>query len=132
MCVDTCYAAHAGVTGLVCLKPHISSLGESSSWNVIKATGAMNDHPNVSDVGQRARRRIAWRLLPFLFILYFIAYLDRVNVGFAGLEMSHNLGFTDRVFGFGAGIFLQATFCLRFRARSSWNAGVPGAGLPAS
>jgi ACS family tartrate transporter-like MFS transporter len=65
---------------------------------------------NVSDVGQRAQRRIAWRLLPFLFILYFIAYLDRVNVGFAGLEMTHNLGFTDRVFGLGAGIFFAGYF----------------------
>jgi ACS family tartrate transporter-like MFS transporter len=70
----------------------------------------MKGQPNTPDVGQRARRRIAWRLLPFLFILYFIAYLDRVNVGFAGLEMSHNLGFTDRVFGLGAGIFFAGYF----------------------
>jgi MFS transporter, ACS family, tartrate transporter len=62
------------------------------------------------DVGQRARRRISRRLLPFLFVLYFIAFLDRVNVGFAGLEMSHNLGFTDRVFGLGAGIFFAGYF----------------------
>ena len=70
----------------------------------------MDSEPNLSDVGQRARRRIARRLLPFLFVLYFIAYLDRVNVGFAGLEMSHNLGFTDRVFGLGAGIFFVGYF----------------------
>src|SRR6266851_6698355 len=70
----------------------------------------MNDETKISNLGERARRRIAWRLLPFLFILYFIAYLDRVNVGFAGLEMSHNLGFTDRVFGFGAGIFFAGYF----------------------
>src|SRR6202048_4863752 len=87
-----------------------SSLGVSTGWNVIKATGAMNDQANISDVGQGARRRIAWRLLPFLFILYFIAYLDRVNVGFAGLEMSRSLGFTDRVFGLGAGIFFAGYF----------------------
>jgi MFS transporter, ACS family, tartrate transporter len=65
---------------------------------------------NLSDVALRARRRIAWRLLPFSLVLYFIAYLDRVNVGFAGLEMSHNLGFTDRVFGLGAGIFFAGYF----------------------
>jgi ACS family tartrate transporter-like MFS transporter len=57
------------------------------------------------DVGQRATRRIARRLLPFLFVLYVIAFLDRVNVGYAGLEMSRDLGFSDRVFGLGAGIF---------------------------
>jgi ACS family tartrate transporter-like MFS transporter len=77
---------------------------------VIQATGGMDPGPSLSDVGQCARRRIAWRLLPFLFVLYFIAYLDRVNVGFAGLEMSHNLGFTDRVFGLGAGIFFAGYF----------------------
>src|SRR6266550_2254503 len=59
----------------------------------------------VSDVGQRARRRIGRRLLPFLLVLYIIAFLDRVNVAYAALEMSHDLGFSDRVFGFGAGIF---------------------------
>jgi ACS family tartrate transporter-like MFS transporter len=59
----------------------------------------------LSDVGQRATRRIAWRLLPFLFVLYIIAFLDRVNVGYAGLDMARNLGFSDRVFGLGAGIF---------------------------
>src|SRR5437879_13599300 len=57
------------------------------------------------DVGQRATRLIARRLLPFLFVLYVIAFLDRVNVGYAGLEMSRDLNFSDRVFGLGAGIF---------------------------
>ena len=57
------------------------------------------------DVGQRATRRIARRLLPFLFILYVIAFLDRVNVGYAGLEMSRDLHFSDRIFGLGAGVF---------------------------
>ena len=56
-------------------------------------------------LAQRATKRIAWRLLPFLFVLYVIAFLDRVNVGYAGLEMSRDLNFTDRVFGLGAGIF---------------------------
>src|SRR6266581_9456839 len=60
---------------------------------------------SVSNIGQRARRRIARRLLPFLLLLYIIAFLDRVNVAYAALEMSHDLGFSDRVFGFGAGIF---------------------------
>jgi ACS family tartrate transporter-like MFS transporter len=57
------------------------------------------------DVAQRTRRRVGWRLLPFLFVLYIIAFLDRVNVGYAGLEMARDLAFSDRVFGLGAGIF---------------------------
>ena len=42
---------------------------------------------------------------PFLWLLYVIAFLDRVNVAYAALEMSHDLRFSDRVFGLGAGIF---------------------------
>jgi MFS transporter, ACS family, tartrate transporter len=55
--------------------------------------------------GLTARRRIARRLLPFLFTLFVIAFLDRVNVSYAALEMTHDLNFSDRVFGFGSGIF---------------------------
>jgi ACS family tartrate transporter-like MFS transporter len=52
-----------------------------------------------------AHRRIARRLLPFLFTLFVIAFLDRVNVSYAALEMTHDLNFSNRVFGFGSGIF---------------------------
>jgi len=58
-----------------------------------------------SDVGQRARRRIALRLLPFLFLMYLVCFVDRVNVSFANLRMSADLGFSDRVYGLGVGIF---------------------------
>lgn len=54
---------------------------------------------------QATRRRIAVRLLPFVFLMYVINYVDRVNVSFANLRMSADLHFTDRVFGLGAGIF---------------------------
>jgi len=58
-----------------------------------------------SAVADRARRRIARRLLPFLFILYIANYLDRTNLAYAALEMVRDLRFTDQVFGIGAGIF---------------------------
>src|SRR5208282_4023697 len=64
----------------------------------------MSSSPTLT-VEQNTRRRIAFRLLPFLWILYVIAFLDRVNVAYAALEMSHDLRFSDRVFGLGAGIF---------------------------
>lgn len=54
---------------------------------------------------QRARTRIAWRLLPFLFLLYIIAFLDRMNISAAALEMPHDLGLNDKVVGLGAGMF---------------------------
>ena len=56
-------------------------------------------------LSERARRRIARRLLPFLFILYIANYLDRTNLAYAALEMIRDLHFTDRIFGIGAGIF---------------------------
>eukprot|EP00456_Euglypha_rotunda_P028002 TRINITY_DN2229_c0_g1_i22.p1 TRINITY_DN2229_c0_g1~~TRINITY_DN2229_c0_g1_i22.p1 ORF type:complete len:442 (-),score=104.50 TRINITY_DN2229_c0_g1_i22:83-1408(-) len=49
--------------------------------------------------------KVAWRLLPFLFLCYVCAYLDRINVSFAKLQMSHDLGLSDAAYGFGAGIF---------------------------
>src|SRR5207237_8505063 len=63
-------------------------------------------------IAQRARRRVRRRLLPFLFVLYVIAYLDRVNVSYAALEMTGSLGFTPEVYGFGAGIFFFGYFLL--------------------
>jgi MFS transporter, ACS family, tartrate transporter len=67
---------------------------------------------SISEVGQRARRRIARRLLPFLFILYVIAFLDRMNIGAAALQMPHDLGFSPSVVGLGAGVFFLGYFLL--------------------
>ncbi len=58
-----------------------------------------------ANVAERTRRRINRRLLPFLFLLYIIAFLDRINISFAGLDMTRELGFSDQVFGLGSGIF---------------------------
>lgn len=58
-----------------------------------------------SPAAQSARKRIAWRLLPFLFLLYIVAFLDRMNISAAALEMPRDLGFNDSVVGLGAGIF---------------------------
>ena len=49
--------------------------------------------------------KISWRLIPYIFILYILAYLDRVNVGFAALEMKHDLHLSESIYGFGAGLF---------------------------
>ncbi|MBV8774561.1 MAG: MFS transporter [Deltaproteobacteria bacterium] len=60
----------------------------------------------------RAYARVGRKLLPFLFVLYVVAYLDRINVGFAALQMNRQLGLSEAVFGFGAGIFFVGYFIL--------------------
>ena len=56
-------------------------------------------------IAESALRKVRWRLIPFLFVLYVVAYLDRVNVGFAAIDMNRDLGFTAAVYGLGSGIF---------------------------
>jgi len=55
-------------------------------------------------------RKVTWRLLPFLMLCYVVAYLDRVNVGFAKLQMLGDLGFSETVYGLGAGMFFIGYF----------------------
>ncbi len=71
-------------------------------------------------------RRITWRLIPFMMLLYFIAFLDRANVGFAAMDMNRDLNISKTLYGFGSGAFflgyfffeLPSNLCLdRFGAR---------------
>jgi ACS family tartrate transporter-like MFS transporter len=64
---------------------------------VVEHQNAINEHA--------LYRRITWRLIPYLFLLYIVAYLDRVNVGFAAMDMQRQLHFSNTVYGTGAGIF---------------------------
>ena len=64
-----------------------------------------------SDPAFSALRKVTARLIPFLLLLYVVAWLDRVNVGFAGLQMNADLGFSASAFGFGSGIFFLG-YCL--------------------
>ncbi len=59
---------------------------------------------------QAVLRKIAWRVVPFMGLLYFTAYLDRVNVGFAALTMNHDIGLSAAAFGLGSGIFFIGYF----------------------
>lgn len=59
----------------------------------------------MTDAGEATYRTIAWRVIPYLFVCYLFNYLDRVNVGFAKLEMLDDLGLSETVYGLGAGIF---------------------------
>src|SRR6187431_1404978 len=59
---------------------------------------------------QRTIAKVTARLVPFLIVCFFVAYLDRVNVSFAALTMNKDLGLSASAFGFGAGIFFLAYF----------------------
>ena len=69
--------------------------------------------PGGHELADHTRRHIALRLLPFLFILYIINYLDRTSVAYAALGMSRELGFSDRVYGMGTGIFFISYLALQ-------------------
>jgi len=58
-----------------------------------------------AELGRTTLAKVGWRLLPFLLLLYVVAWLDRVNIGFAALQMNEDLGFSSAVYGFGAGVF---------------------------
>jgi D-galactonate transporter len=62
------------------------------------------------DVESSVYRKVAWRLIPLLFVAYIVAYLDRVNVGFAKLQMLSDLKFSETIYGLGAGIFFIGYF----------------------
>ena len=62
----------------------------------------------MSDIERSTMARVTWRLLPFLLLLYIVSWLDRVNVGFAKLQMNSDLGMSETAYGLGAGIFFIA------------------------
>jgi ACS family tartrate transporter-like MFS transporter len=64
----------------------------------------------VDDLSARVRARVLWRIVPYLLLLYFVAYLDRVNISYAALEMRRDLSLSDTQYGFGAGIFFVGYF----------------------
>ncbi|HEY4102737.1 MAG TPA: MFS transporter, partial [Polyangiaceae bacterium] len=65
---------------------------------------------NLPEIEVRTMRKVTWKLIPFLCICFMAAFMDRVNVGFAKQQMVIDLGFSDAVYGFGAGVFFIGYF----------------------
>ena len=63
-----------------------------------------------SEIQTRVLRKITWRIVPFIMLLYFVAFIDRVNIGFASLTMNKDIGLSPTVYGFGACIFFWGYF----------------------
>jgi MFS transporter, ACS family, tartrate transporter len=75
----------------------------------------------MSELEKSTTSKVMWRLLPFLVLCYFVAYLDRVNVGFAKLQMNAALGLSESAYAFGAGIFFVAYFLLEVPSNLALN-----------
>jgi MFS transporter, ACS family, tartrate transporter len=69
--------------------------------------------PTRLDLESEVIAKLSWRLVPFLFLLYIVAYLDRINVGFAALQMQQDLHFNDAIYGAGAGMFFWGYLTLQ-------------------
>lgn len=65
---------------------------------------------DTSDITTSLYSKISWRIMPLLLVCYVVAYLDRINVGYAQLQMKQTLTFSDAVYGLGAGIFFLGYF----------------------
>lgn len=72
--------------------------------------GLENKTSEAIELQSRAYSKVMWRLVPFLFLCYVVAYLDRVNVGFAKLQMLNDLKLSEASYGLGAGIFFIGYF----------------------
>ena len=83
------------------------------------------------DLERRVIGKVMRRLIPFLILCYFVAYLDRVNVSFAKLHMNQALGFSDAAFGLGAGLFSSLISYLRCLPTSFSSELARGFGSPA-
>ncbi|HEY5811144.1 MAG TPA: MFS transporter, partial [Terrimicrobiaceae bacterium] len=70
----------------------------------------MSNPPNPESIEENAYAKVFWRIIPFIMICYVFAYLDRINIGFAKLQMEVDLGFSETIYGLGAGMFFIGYF----------------------
>src|SRR5947209_20152122 len=82
-----------------------TAMSSATSWRGRCKGLSMRVDPDTPVQPEVVRRKVACRILPLIFVLYVIAYLDRANVGFAKLRMQEALQWSDDVFGWGFGIF---------------------------
>jgi sugar phosphate permease len=91
----------------------------------LPAAAVFVERPSGQLVEDAVFRKITWRIMPMILIAYVFAFLDRINIGYAQLQMKQDLAFSDAVYGLGAGIFFvtyllskcPATCCSKRSAR---------------
>ncbi|WP_249123371.1 MULTISPECIES: MFS transporter [unclassified Bradyrhizobium] len=82
----------------------------SEPFKTLQMSASKNGHQANADaaIERTAMRKIIWRIVPILTLSYFLAYLDRINIGFAALDMNKSLGLSSTVYGWAAGVFFIA------------------------
>src|SRR6059058_3673284 len=84
---------------------------QTHNWRPLMTTLASTSYGGVVEADiELTYKKVFWRIVPLLMLCYVVVYLDRVNVGFAKLQMSQDLGFSETVFGLGAGLFFIGYF----------------------
>lgn len=103
----------SGTAGVAAARSSAASgmLGGMNASQPARSAG-LHAAPAPTALSPTLRRRVAVRLLPYLFVIYVIAFLDRVNISYATLGMTRELGFTAQVMGWGMGIFFFGYFLL--------------------
>src|ERR1700674_3684213 len=97
----------------------IVSFAHLKSKASVRVMMAAGNAITAGDVGSRTISKLRRRLIPLLFLLYVVAYLDRINIGFASLTMNTALAITSAQFGLLLGIFFWGLFRLRNPQQSS-------------
>jgi ACS family tartrate transporter-like MFS transporter len=80
-------------------------MAAAGSMHAVDPSSDMEEAARLALVGESAQRKAAWRLLPVIAVGYGLAYMDRINISFASLQMNRDLHFSASVYGFGAGLF---------------------------
>src|SRR6516225_494080 len=87
------------------------SLGRSANLQPLPLENTSDiSAQSLSQLEERVLRKTAWRLIPSLMLIYFVAFLDRINIGFAALTMNQDIGLMPQMFGIGSGIFFFGYF----------------------
>jgi ACS family tartrate transporter-like MFS transporter len=80
-------------------------MAAAGSMHAVDPSSDMEEAARLARIGESAQRKAAWRLLPVIAVGYGLAYMDRINISFASLQMNKELHFSAAVYGFGAGLF---------------------------
>jgi sugar phosphate permease len=85
-----------------------------------------------STLEAKTMRKVTFRIIPFLMVCYFIAFVDRVNAGFAALQMNQDIGLSSAAFGLGGGLFYITYVLCEYQAIWRWKRWERGSGSRAS